>query len=61
MYEPHVAEEQPAGQPELITGDFEIATSVFHSGDTCPFVVNIVLPEAVLDRIAGWEEVRPCR
>jgi hypothetical protein len=38
------------------TGDFEI-----DSGGMCPFVVNIVLPEAVVDRIAGWEELRPCR
>ena len=61
MYEHHVAEERPAGQPELITGDFEIATAEFHSGGMCPFVVNIVPPEAVVDRIAGWEEFRPCR
>jgi hypothetical protein len=44
MYEHHVAEERPAGQPELITGDFEIATAVFDSGGMRPFVVNIVLP-----------------
>jgi hypothetical protein len=53
MYEHHLAEERPAGQPELITGDFEIATAVFHSGDMCPFVVNIVRPEAVVDRFTG--------
>jgi DNA-binding IclR family transcriptional regulator len=61
MYEHHVAVEQPAGQPELITGDFEIAAAVFHSSGMCPFVVNIVLPEAVVDRTADWEELRPCR
>jgi hypothetical protein len=60
MYEHHVAEQRPAGQPELITG-IEIATAVFHSGGMCPFVVSIVLPEAVVGRIAGWEELRPWR
>jgi hypothetical protein len=61
MYEHQVAEERRAGRPEPITGDFEITTAVFDSGGMCRFVVNIVLPEAVVDRIAGWEELRPCR
>jgi len=45
----------------LITGDFEIGKAVFDSGGMCPFVVNIVLQEAVVDRIEGWEELRPCQ
>jgi hypothetical protein len=35
--------------------------TVFHSGSMCPFVVNIVLPEAVVDRTAGQKELRLCR
>jgi hypothetical protein len=31
------------------------------AGGVCTFVVNIVLPEAVVYRIAGWEELRPCQ
>ena len=61
MYEHHVAEERPAGQPESITGDFEIATAVFNAVGMCPFAVNIVRLEAIVDRIAGWKELRPCR
>jgi hypothetical protein len=61
MCENHVAEARPAGQPELFTRDFEIATAVFNSVGMCPFPVNIVLPEAIVDRIAGWKELRPCR